>query len=138
MIEQLMKDSNTKMTVEFLSKALGDSFPAWQKFNESFPKFELSLEWRYYRDGGWLAKITRKKNTIIWASASEGFFSVSFLFSEKPHFRAGIQELDISDDLKNNTKSTPKGTFFAIAIDVYNESQLSDIYKLIDYKKSVK
>jgi len=133
-----MKDPNTKLTDEFLATALGDSFAAWKVFNENFPSYDLSLEWRYYKDGGWLAKVTHKKKTIIWASASEGFFSTSFLFSEKPHLRAGVQELDISDDLKKNLTSTPKGTFFSIAIDVYNESQLPDVYKLIDYKKRAK
>ncbi|MCL2522720.1 MAG: DUF3788 domain-containing protein [Erysipelotrichales bacterium] len=133
-----MKDPNTKLTEEVLAEVLGNSFGAWKKFNDEFLKYDLRLEWRYYKDGGWLAKITRKKNTIIWGSASEGFFSVSFLFSERPHIRAGIQKLDISDELKNSLVSTPKGTFFSIAIDVYEESQLLDIYKLIEYKKSVK
>ena len=107
-------------------------------FNENLPKYGISLEWRYYKDGGWLAKCTHKKNTIIWVSASDGFFTTSFLFSEKPHLRNGIQELDISDDLKNNTKSTPKGTYFSIVINVYKKNQLPDIYKMIEHKKSAK
>ena len=138
MIQHLMKDPNAEMTDEFLITILGDSFAAWKEFNENLPNSDLSLQWRYYKDGGWLAKVTHKKKTIIWASASEGFFQTSFLFSEKTQIRAGVQELDISDDLKSNITSTPKGSFFSIAIDVYNESQLSDVYKLIDYKKSAK
>ncbi|MCL2593113.1 MAG: DUF3788 domain-containing protein [Defluviitaleaceae bacterium] len=138
MIKQLMKDPNTQLTEELLATTLGDSFKAWKVFNENILNFDISLEWRWYRDGGWLAKCTYKKKTIIWASVSEGFFSASFLFSEKPQFRAGIQELDISEDLKNTFTSSPKGKWFSIAIDVYNENQLSDVYKLIDYKKRAK
>jgi len=137
-INKLFKDPNTQLTDEFLAMALGDSFAAWKEFIENLPNFDVSLEWRYYKDGGWLAKCTHKKNTIIWASASEGFFSASFLFSEKPHLRAGVQELDISDDIKNNLTSTPKGKWFSVAIDVYDERQLSDVFKLIAYKKSAK
>jgi len=138
MSEQLLKEPNTQITDDFLAIVLGKSFVAWKMFNENLTKYGISLEWRYYKDGGWLAKCTHKKNTIIWVSASDGFFTTSFLFSEKPHLRKGIQELDISDDLKNNTKSTPKGTYFSIVINVYKKNQLPDIYKMIEYKKSAK
>jgi len=137
-IKQLMKDSTTELTDEFLAMTLGDSFVAWQEFRDNLPNYDLSLEWRYYKDGGWLMKITHKKKTIIWGDASEGFFSVSFLFSEKPNLRAGIQELDISEDLKNKLVSTPNRKYFSLVIDVYDKSQLSDVYKMIDYKKCAK
>ena len=137
-MEQLLKDPNTQLTDEFFAAILGDSFAAWKVLNENLSNAGVSLEWRHYKDGGWLAKATHKKKTIFWGSVSEGFFSASFLFSEKPHLRAGIQELDISDDIKNALTSTPKGTFFSVAVDVYNENQLSDVYKLMNYKKSAK
>jgi len=138
MIKQLMKDPNTQITDELLATVLGDSFAAWKTFNESLTSYGISLEWRYYKDGGWLMKCTHKKNTIIWGSASDGFFSVSFLFSEKPHLRAGVQELDIFKDIKNAIISSPGGKWFSVAVDVYNENQLSDVYKLIEYKKRAK
>ncbi|MCL2674261.1 MAG: DUF3788 domain-containing protein [Defluviitaleaceae bacterium] len=138
MIVQLLKDPNIQMTDEFLAVVLGDSFAAWKLFNESLPNYGITLEWRYYKDGGWLAKCTHKKNTIIWSSVSEGYFSASFLFSEKPHLRAGIQELDISDDIKNNLISSPGGKWFSVAIDVRDENQLPDVYKMIEYKKTAK
>ena len=137
-MEQLLKDPNTQLTDEFFAAILGDSFAAWKVLNENLSNADVSLEWRHYKDGGWLAKATHKKKTIFWGSVSEGFFSASFLFSEKPHLRAGIQELDISDDIKNALTSTPKGTFFSVAVDVHNENQLSDVYKLMNYKKSAK
>jgi len=133
--KDFMKDPNTQLTEDFLNVILGDSFAAWKVFNASLTDYDISLEWRYYKDGGWLAKCTHKKKTIIWGSVSEGFFSVSFLFSEKEHIRAGVQELDISPELKNSTISSPNRKFFSIPIDVYKESQLIDVYKLIEYKK---
>ena len=136
-MEQILKDPNTQITDALLTAVLGDSFAAWKAFNETLLRYDVSLAWRYYKDGGWLAKCTHKKKTIIWSSVSEGFFSTSFLFSEKEHIRAGVQELDISEDLKNNLISTPTGKWFSIAIDVYNESQLPDVCKLIAYKKRV-
>jgi len=136
--EQLLRDPNTELTDDFLAIALGDNFTLWKAFNEKLQNFDVSLAWRYYRDGGWLAKATDKKKTIFWGSVSDGFFSASFNFPEKPHLRTGLLELDISQDIKNSLSSTPKGTFFGFTVDVYSESQLSDLYKLINYKKSAK
>ena len=138
MIEQLMKDPSTQLTDEFLSQALGDSFAAWKAFNENLPKFDIAFNWRFYKDGGWLAKVTHKTKTIIWAWVSDGFFGAGFSFSEKPHLRAGVQELDISDELKKSITTTPKGTFFSITVEVRQTSQLSDVYKLIEFKKRAK
>jgi len=138
MIEQLMKDPNTQLTDEFFAMALGGSLPAWKAFNEDLPNFDISIEWRYYKDGGWLAKATNKKKTIFWGYVSDGFFSANFNFPEKSHLRTGILELDISDDIKNTFTSTPKGKWFSIVVDVHNENKLSDLYKLIDYKKRAK
>jgi len=132
------KDPNAEPNDENLSLVLGDSFSAYQVLKEKLSDFEASLEWRYYKDGGWLAKITRKKKTIIWGSPEDGYFGASFLFSEKPHLRAGVLELDISDELKNKLVSTPGGNFFSIAIDVYSENDLPNVYKLIEYKKRAK
>ena len=133
-----MKDSGTEITDEFLAMALGDSFVAWKEFNENLPNYDLSLEWRYYKDGGWLAKVTHKKKTIIWVWALEGFFGTSFGFSNKPHLRTGVQELDISDEIKKSITITPKETYFSIKVEVHTVDQLSDVYKLIDFKKRAK
>ena len=61
MIEQLMKDPNTQLTDELLATALGDNFAVWKEFNENLPSYDISLKWRHYKDGGWLAKVTHKK-----------------------------------------------------------------------------
>ena len=72
MNEQLLKDPKIQLTDDFLAEVLGNSFAAWKMFNENLPNYGISLEWRYYKDGGWLAKCTHKKKTIIWGSASKG------------------------------------------------------------------
>jgi len=137
-IEQLLRDPNTELSDEFLATVLGDKLTLWNAFNERLQDFDISLEWRYYKDGGWLGKATNKKRTIFWGSLSDGFFSASFNFPEKPHLRTGLLELDISEDIKNSLSSTPKGAFWGFTVDVHSESQLSDLYKIIEYKKSAK
>lgn len=132
------KDKSMEPNDENLSLVLGSSFSAYQSLKEKLSDDEISLEWRFYKDGGWLAKITHKKKTIIWGSPEDGHFSAGFLFAEKPHLRAGVLALDITDELKDKLVSTPGGNYFSLAIDIYDETDLPDVYKLIDYKKSAK
>ena len=132
------KDKNAEPVDENLSLVLGNSFSVYKTLVEKLSDYEASLEWRFYKDGGWLAKVTHKKKTIIWGSPEDGYFSASFLFSEKPHLREGILQLDISDELKNKLISTPGGNYFSLAIDVYSENDLPNVYKLIEFKKHTK
>jgi len=132
------KDKNAEPVDENLRLVLGESFSAYQVLREKLSEYEATLEWRFYKDGGWLAKVTRKKKTIIWGSPEDGYFAASFLFSEKPHLRSGVLALDIADVLKNKLVSTPGGNYFSLAVDVYSEDDLADVYKLIEFKKRAK
>jgi hypothetical protein len=129
------KDKNTKPNDANLSTVLGDSFSAFKELERKLADFEAELEWRFYKDGGWLAKITRKKKTLIWGWAEPGFFGTNFIFQNKPHLREGISELDISEPLKNNFEETPNGAYFSLQIKVYSEADLDDVYKMIEYKR---
>lgn len=132
------KDKTIEPTDENLSIVLGDSFSAYKKLRDMLSDFEVGLEWRFYKDGGWLAKVTRKKKTIFWGAAEAGYFTVAFNFNEKT--KQGVLDLDIAEDLKQIFSNAPinGGKLTALKIDIYNESQLPDVYQLIEYKKSIK
>ena len=98
MIINFKKDRNAEPVDENLSIVLGDSFSAYKALSEKLSDFEAGLEWRYYKDGGWLAKVTRKKKTIFWGEAVDGCFSIAFNFHERN--KQGVLELDIADGLK--------------------------------------
>ena len=137
-IEQLLKDPNTQLNEGFFEMVLGDNFPVWKDFNKQLIKYDISIEWRYYKDGGWLGKALHKKKTIFWGSLSKNTFSAGFNFSNKPNLREGVLSLEISDKIKNSLEDTPSGKFFGFMVDITNENQLSDLYTLIDYKKKAK
>lgn len=121
-----------------LSIVLGNSFSAYKTLIEKLSDFEASLEWRFYKDGGWLAKVTRKKKTIFWGVPEVGHFTIAFHFNEKN--RQGILELDIADELKQKFSNAPisGSKLTTLKIYIYSESEIPDVYKLIDYKKSAK
>ena len=132
------KDKSIEPNDENLSFVLGSSFSAFKELEEKLANFEAELEWRFYKDGGWLAKITRKKKTLIWGWAEPGFFGTNFIFQNKPHLREGIFALDISEALKDNFEETPNGAYFSLQIKVCSEAELPDVYKMIEYKMQAK
>ena len=138
MIEQMLKDPGAKITEDFFVTVLGNTYPVWKKFNESLVQYGVEIEWRFYKDGGWLGKSTHKKKTVFWGSLSENAFHASFNFSNKPSLREGFLALEIDDSIKNSLEETPSGKYFGFTVNVTDENNLSDLYKLIEYKKTAK
>ncbi|MBP1046234.1 DUF3788 family protein [Enterococcus sp. BWM-S5] len=132
------KDKNIEPSDENLSIVLGNSFSAYKTLADKLADFDVDLEWRFYRDGGWLAKVTRKKKTIFWGEAVKGHLTIAFNFNERN--KQGVLELDIADDLKRMFSNTPPNgsKITSLKIDIYSESELPDVYQLIDYKKRAK
>ncbi|MGC6768299.1 DUF3788 family protein [Enterococcus sp. LJL51] len=132
------KDKNIEPTAENLRIVLGNSFSAYKTLVEKLADFEVVLEWRFYRDGGWLAKAVRKKKTIFWGEAKNGYFTIAFHFNEGN--KQGVFVLAIADELKQafSKASLIGGKWTTLKIDIYSESELPDVYQLIEYKKKAK
>jgi len=79
-IEQLLRDPNTELTDEFLAMTLGDNFTLWKALNEELRNFDVSLEWRHYRGGSWLAKAVNKKKRYWGAPFQIDFFRQVSIF----------------------------------------------------------
>ncbi|WP_086349519.1 DUF3788 family protein [Candidatus Enterococcus clewellii] len=132
------KDKNIEPTNENLRIFLGNSFSAYKLLVDKLPDFEAVLEWRFYKDGGWLMKVTRKKKTLFWGEAKDGYFTIGLHFNERS--RQGVLDLDIADELKQifATAMTNGGKLTTLKIDIYSERDLPDVYQLIEYKKKAK
>lgn len=94
----------------------------------------LTWEWRYYNDGkSWLCKVVNKKRTIFWLSVWEGYFKVSFYFTEK--HKEGISSLPISESAKNQfIGAKPIGKLIPFTIEVYSEEQLADVLTIAKFR----
>ena len=96
-----LRDAEIFPSDRVLKDTLGDVYDVLESFLATITNeaYLLSFEWRYYNDGkAWLCKVQHKKKTILWLSVWEGFFKVSFFFTEK-HLEA-IAALDISESIK--------------------------------------
>lgn len=146
---QLLRDSNVTPTDIVISEGLGDANKVYIKFIKELKQQDITLmDWRYYNDGkAWLSKGEYKWTTprgankvkpLFWFSLWEGFFKVSFFFSDK--LRTELQELPISQDVKDtitSAKSMGKSMrFFSLVIDVSDEKQLADVYILAQCRKT--
>ena len=138
MARPLLNDANTYPTDTILASILGDSGEAYQAFVSTLPEYQIELEWRFYNDGkSWLGKACSKKKTVFWLSIWQGFFKVSFYFTEKT--RPGILSLSIADEIKTRITNEPvKGKLVSLVIDVSETAHLKDVFALISYKQSCK
>ena len=131
-----LNNKDTFPTDDVLQNVLSDAFPVFIKLMEILKsgKYLLNPEWRYYKDGNaWLCKITQKKKTVAWLSVWYDHFKLAFYFTEKSG--SGINDLDIDVLLKEfYLNHQPIGKLKPLIIEIKYESQLSDIYKIIDYK----
>ena len=138
--QMLLRNVDTFPSDKVLKDALGDVYNVLDSFLGTITNEEyvLSFEWRYYNDGkAWLGKAQHKKKTVLWLSVWDGFFKVSFFFTEK-HLEA-IAALDISETVKNKfTSEEPTGRLLPMVIEVINENQLNDLLTVVRFKKSLK
>ena len=131
-------DKNAEPNDFNLSNILGDSFTTFKHFESRLKELEVDLLWRFYKDGGWLAKITRKNKTLIWGWPDEGFFGTNFIFSNKPTLKEGVMNLNIAEIHKKSITETPNGAYFSVQIEVRTEKDLEDIYRLMTFKMKAK
>lgn len=91
---QLLRDPNVKPTDKIIEDGLGETNNIYAEFIEKLMEYDIHLmDWRYYNDGkAWLSKGeyrwvtlrgTNKVKPIFWLSIWDGFFKVSFNFSER-------------------------------------------------------
>ena len=137
---QLLRNPGIFPSKEVLKEVLGEVYPVLETFETQITQgeFGLTLEWRYYNDGkSWLGKICHKKKTVFWLSVWEGCFKTTFFFLER-HLE-GIAALDISEQIKEDfcrTKSV--GKLLPMLFTINRQEQLTDLLKVIEFKKKQK
>lgn len=146
--QQLLRDANVKPTDEIIANGLGATNNTYTKFIEELKNYDIFLmDWRYYNDGkAWLSKGeykwttsrgTNKVKPIFWLSIWDGFFKVSFYFSEK--IRDELLALPITNEskelIKNAVTNGKTMRFIPIIFDIDDDKQLDDVYILAQFRK---
>ncbi len=138
--QMALRDAEIFPSDKVLKDTLGDVYDVLISFLATITDeaYLLSFEWRYFNDGkAWLCKVQHKKKTILWLSVWEGFFKVSFFFTEK-HLEA-IAALDISEAIKTELASAkPVGRLIPMIFNINNASQLEELLTVVRFKKTLK
>lgn len=134
----LLRDEQEYPSDDVLAKCLGRAKSAWDALAIRLAKDhpDMSLEWRYYKDGkSWLCKLVRKKKTVCWVSIGDRTFQTTFYFTARNE--GDIDRLPISQVLKDAIRAQPLvGKLKPATVRVRSEKQLGDVFTLIGYRSA--
>jgi len=143
-----LRDPETTPTSEVLEQTLGDSYAAYETFQDALPGLEIEQEWQWYTPHkAWFAKGqhfwttprgTRKEKNLYWLHVYEGSFSVAIWFKEKN--RAEVLMADVSEKTKQlirDAETMGKLPTFPVVFDITTVEPLADIYELLNCKKRI-
>ncbi|MCL2674977.1 MAG: DUF3788 domain-containing protein [Firmicutes bacterium] len=133
---QLLKDPAVFPSDAVLIGALRRNYSAFAEFNKRLLDYGIKAEqWRYYNDGkSWLSKNIHKRKTVFWLSVWDGFFKVSMFFTEAA--AAGIADLPVTEIFKTFQPKWAK--LKPLVISVTRDTNLDDLFKVIEYKRNLK
>jgi len=143
-----LRDPEETPTSEILEQVLGDSYIAYETFQEELPNLDIEQEWQWYSPHkAWFAKGqhwwttqrgTIKEKNLYWLYVYDGYFSIAVWFTEKQ--REKLEKANVSDktrEMINNTKPKGKLTTFPSMFDITTTEPLDDIYTLLNLKKEL-
>ena len=143
-----LRDPEAAPTSEVLEQVLGDSYAAYEAFQDALPGLEMEQEWQWYTPHkAWFAKGqhfwvtprgTRKEKNLYWLYVYEGYFSVAVWFKEKN--REEVLRTDVTEKTKqliSDAKTMGKMPTFPVVFDITTVEPLADIYALLDCKKRI-
>ena len=134
-------------TSQVLAEVLGESFIAYETFQETLPRLEMQHEWQWYKPHkawfgrGWhrwtTLRGTKKEKTLYWLYVYDGYFSVTVWFLDKN--RLELLKADMSAKTKEMIKESSifanKLKTFPVTIDILDSASLAEVYTLIECKK---
>jgi len=143
-----LREPEVTPTRELLEQILGDSYAAYETFQDALPGLEMEQEWQWYTPyKAWFAKgqhfwVTprgaRKEKNLYWLYIYDGYFSVAVWFKEKN--RTEVLRADISEKTKKlirDAETMGKLPTFPVVFDITTVEPLADIYLLLDCKKRI-
>ena len=141
-----LRDPSATPTSEILEQTLGESYTAYETFQEELPNLDIEQEWQWYTPyKAWFARGQHwwttprginKEKTLYWLHFYEGFFSVAVWFKEKNRYE--VMKANVSEKTKQlilDAQTHGKMPTFPVILDITTVEPLFDVYALIDCKK---
>ena len=129
-----LKDEDIYPSDSILKSVLGSSFEVYQRLCDLYSQYELSSEWRYYKDGkAWLCKVQKKKKTIVWMSVWSGYLQATMYFPLR--LVDQVLELDLHPEIKKHILKTKNvGRSKPCTFKIQESTLLGDFEKVMQFK----
>jgi hypothetical protein len=134
----VFSDAGVEPTSAAIQEALGSASQAWEQTLAVFAEADVLVSWRYYRDGGWVAKATRGNKTIAWLAVEDGFVRVAFYFAER--HRAALADADgLAQQVRDRIAATAvSGRLLSVTFEVREPADLEPVRVVLAVKLTAK
>jgi len=133
----VFKDPGNQPTPGLIEEALDEAAPCWTMLTDHFADAGAPVEWRYYREGGWLAKAVGKGQTVGWLSVEDGYVRVTCYFAER--HRISLLGDESLAELHPAIAQTPlSGRLLPVTLEVRSASDVGTAYHVIAAKIGMK
>lgn len=130
----MFRDPAVEPTTERINAALGGAGDAWDLLNDLMEASGVAVAWRYYRDGGWLAKATRRNKTVAWLNVVPDCARVTFYFAER-YRETLVASHDLSAGLRGRIATVaPIGRSIPVSFELHNSSDVGDVGAVLGIK----
>ena len=130
----VFRDPGVEPTTEGIRAALGPAAQAWDDVTALIDDAGVLLSWRYYRDGGWLARAGSGKKTIAWLRVAPGHATITFYFAER-HRAVLRQDPALTDELGHQIATTAmSGRLLPVTLELHDDRHLPEVQALLAAK----
>jgi hypothetical protein len=134
----VFQDVGAEPTRAAIRHILGPRAAVWEESTALFAGVGAPVSWRYYRDGGWLAKAAAGKKTIAWLAVEEGFVRITFYFAER-HRAAFRDASDLGPEVRERIEATPlSGKLLPVTFEVRDSADVALVGAVLAIKLAVK
>lgn len=130
----VFRDPDVEPSTERIHAALGPAADAWDELTALIADSGVLLAWRYYRDGGWLARATKGAKTIAWLSVAQGHATITCYFAER-HRAILAQDPALTDELRQRiATATLTGRLLPVTLELHEGRDLAQVRSLFASK----
>lgn len=135
-MKSAFSDPGVEPTTESIRAALGPAADSWDELTALIADSGALLAWRYYRDGGWLARASNGQKTVAWLNVAQGHTRITFYFAERDRPTLAHHPA-LTDELRHQIATAAlSGRLLPVTLDLHDRHQLPQIRTLLATKQA--
>lgn len=132
----VFRDPGVEPTTESIGAALGPAGDIWAELTALIADSGALLAWRYYRDGGWLARASEGRKTIAWVNVGQGHATITFYFAER-HRSILAHNPALTDEVRHQIATAAlSGKLLPVTLDLHDRRHLPEVRALLAMKQA--